>query len=81
MQIDGIERKADTHEVANIDPQAIRQMLDVHVVCLYRQIQFARFFQDVAAQRLIALADGIRVVCKICHVVLQFQIVQVDRTE
>src|SRR5215471_10970663 len=56
-------------------------MLDMHVVCLYRQIELARFFQHVVDECLVGQLARARVACKICHIALQLQIVDVDRGE
>src|SRR5215471_8205641 len=53
----------------------------MHVVCLDRQFQLRRPFQHLVAQRLVGLLLHCHSVCKICHVVLQLEVVEVDGTE
>src|SRR5215469_6722011 len=53
----------------------------MHVVCLDRQFQLRSPFQHLVAQRLVGLLLHGHSVCKICHVVLQLEVVEVDGTE
>ena len=50
MQVHRIARQGDADEVAHIDSETLRRMNDMHVICLYRKIQFVGFIQYVLAQ-------------------------------
>src|SRR5215471_8802813 len=81
VQIHGVERQADSHEVTHVDPHSGLGMIYVHVVCLYRQVEFHGFFQHLIAQVLVRLSHSVRAACKICHVSLQLHVVEVDGCE
>src|SRR5450756_1976960 len=44
VQVDGIAGQGDADKVADIDSQALGRANDVHVVCLYGEIQFCLLY-------------------------------------
>src|ERR1017187_2146775 len=52
VQVDGIAGHGDTDKVTDIDSQPLGRAGNVHVVCLYREIQFAGLLQHVLAEGL-----------------------------
>src|SRR5215467_10690886 len=54
-------------------------MHDMHVVCLYREIQLMSLFHYILAQHLVGLILALRTMCNFCHVALQLQISGINR--
>jgi len=81
VEIDGVEREGDADEVADIDAEVIAYAIDMHVIGLNGEVEFTGFFQYVIAEGVVGRGRGVGGVCKICHISLEFEIVDVDGEE
>src|ERR1035441_8363704 len=68
VQVDRIPGDGDPDKVADIDSEALCRPNDMHVVCLYRKIQFACFIQYVLAESLIGLIPAVHTPCNFRHI-------------
>src|SRR5206468_955963 len=57
----------------------ILRMVDLHVGCRYREIELAGFIQHQGAHRVVGLRLAGRSLCQAGNVILQLEVVEVDR--
>src|ERR1035441_6729114 len=81
VQVDGIAGRGDTYKVTDIDSQPLGRASNVHVICLYRKIQFVGLIQHVLAKSFIRLILAVHTACNFFHVRLQLEVVDINRGE
>src|ERR1035438_10065342 len=68
VQVNGIAGHGDTNKVTDINSQAFGRMSDMHVICLYWEIQFAGLAQYILAEGFIRLILAVHTACNFFHV-------------
>ena len=81
MQAHTIEWRGNCDGILHIDTQSIYVPDYSHVIFRYRQAKLVSFFEDATAQNCIGRFVVAHGACQLVHVILQFEVANVDRCE